>query len=135
MNAPARPLYCRHEGASRMVRTQTASGMWRVTKQCRECRQTFGPSFTKPVDWEALPVVDNGYRTPDNRAAPCVVNGCTEAFTEYHHWLPRGIAGPAGEVADEWPGGYLCRKHHMRWHGLVTPGLVAEADQLVKEKK
>ena len=120
--------YCRHIGKSRLVRTQAVNGAWRVTRQCLDCQQTFGQSLAKAPGWDSLPVVDTGYRNE-----PCAVRGCSETFTEYQHWLPQALDEQIGEVADDWPGAYLCRRHHMLWHGLVTPGLVSEGDKVYQQ--
>lgn len=71
--------------------------------------------------WEKLPVVAPVYQNP-----PCAV--CGAQPTTNHHWLPRHIAQAAGLACDDWPQSFLCHTHHMEWHGLVTPGLVPEAD-------
>lgn len=115
--------YCRHNGATRLVRMMTANGHWQVRRQCRICLQPFGSALPHAPGWDKLVVVDSGYHNP-----PCEV--CGEQPTTNHHWLPRHIARAAGLAADEWPQAYLCHKHHMEWHRLVTPGLVSEADRV-----
>ncbi len=119
---PPASVYCRHAGKTRVVRTQTANGHWRLTRQCLTCQETFGQSLAKAPGWEMLPVVVTAEPNP-----PCAV--CGEQPTTNHHWLPRHIAKAAGLVADDWPQAYLCHKHHMEWHRHVTPGLVPEADK------
>lgn len=122
---PARPAYCRHAGKTRLVRTQVSNGAWRVTRQCLVCQATFGDALKKAPGWESLPVVDSGYR-----GQPCAVAGCTETFTAYNHWFPQALARRNGLNPEDWPGAYLCHRHHMEWHRLVTPGLVPEADKV-----
>ena len=45
---------------------------------------------------------------------------------------PEGMEDLFGEYWAGYPQVSLCRFHHMIWHGIVTPGLVAEADELVR---
>lgn len=123
--SPARAAYCKHGGQSRIVRMQTANGHWQVRRQCLNCNEPFGSALAHAPGWENLPTVDSGYRNP-----PCEVHGCNEPMTTNHHWLPRHMARAAGLTADDWPQAYLCHKHHMIWHKLVTPGLVSEADKV-----
>jgi hypothetical protein len=66
-----------------------------------------------------IPILSD-YRDPQQ---PCAI--CGEYGTEYNHWMPQMLA-EREDVAPEWPrwadmGAYLCRKHHILWHDLVTP--------------
>lgn len=126
-HAPVRPAYCRHTGPSRNVRTQTANGHWQVRSQCMACSEMHGPAKAHAAGWEQLPIVAAVYLNP-----PCAV--CGEQPTTNHHWLPRALANKAGLNCEAWPQAYLCHKHHMEWHGLVTPGLVSEGDKMTREK-
>lgn len=120
---PVRSTYCRHAGQSRIVRTQTANGHWQVRRQCGVCKDLFGTALAHSPGWENLPLVASAYQNP-----PCEV--CGALPTTNHHWFPRHIASGAGLSCDAWPQSYLCHKHHMEWHRLVTPGLVPEADKV-----
>ena len=52
--------------------------------------------------------------------AVCAV--CGQPGAEYHHWLPQAFADDV-ENHSQWPGAYLCKKHHDEWHEIVTPYL------------
>jgi hypothetical protein len=65
-------------------------------------------------EYETFPVL-NDYR---EFGEPCAVRGCDDIETEYHHFAPRHLFG---NDAEDYPGAYLCRRHHKEWHDKVTP--------------
>lgn len=88
---------------------------------CTICRGWAQPGMWIPkakvlelgVKIEALPVrqMELGER--------CI--RCYGYGAEYHHWAPKALFR---EDFDKWPGDYLCRRCHDRWHTIMTPGLV-----------
>lgn len=70
----------------------------------------------------------------DRRENPCEV--CGELGTEWHHWAPGSLAYLFGDNWAQWPGAYLCRKHHAMWHDIVTPTMPGRHNpQLAEEAK
>lgn len=47
---------------------------------------------------------------------PCIVQGCGDTPTEWHHFSPRNIFG---DEAEGWPCLPLCRPHHREWHSRM----------------
>jgi hypothetical protein len=55
------------------------------------------------------------------KGTPCLV--CGDHDTEWHHVAPEALAEQFGGEWICWPVIPLCRKHHILWHQIVTPGL------------
>lgn len=55
----------------------------------------------------------------------CIICGCNGA--EYHHLAPQSLSEFFDEYS-QWPGMYLCRKHHQQWHNIVTWYLPGRTD-------
>jgi hypothetical protein len=105
-----------------LVRRISANGVSMVYWQCPDCLDAIDKTphwikhdqlKTAKIDPETLPVAGD-YRHFES----CVV--CGAPATEYHHWAPRHLFGIE---AEQWPGAYLCPKHHKTWHDLVTPDM------------
>lgn len=75
------------------------------------------PKESVPGGWFWCPVI-RSYR--DN-LHPCA--RCRDDKTEYHHWAPFEFFGAEAEM---WPGAWLCRGCHARWHDLMTVGRPAD---------
>jgi hypothetical protein len=104
-----------------LVRNITSAGVSNVWWQCEVCHKNAGgsaawlphePIIKFGVDIDTLPVVKDG------RVETCILCGALGA--EYHHWMPRHLAG---DEADLWPGAMLCHSHHEHWHRIVTPNM------------
>lgn len=54
----------------------------------------------------------------EDAAHECEV--CGKSGAEWHHWMPKHLAG---EEAEKWPMGLLCQSCHAQWHQVVTPGM------------
>ena len=65
------------------------------------------------IDIDSIIVIDV-HKSP----VPC--ERCGSPFAEGHHWAPRAYF----DDADLWPMSYLCVPCHLRWHKIMTPGLV-----------
>ena len=110
---------CKAERNARLVRNITQSGISQVYWLCRFCDEP----ITSPIiyikhdlvkaagiDTDALPIINNYSGTE-------LCSVCHNPFAEYHHWAPRYLF----DDADNWPGSYLCKKCHAKWHKIVTP--------------
>jgi hypothetical protein len=62
-----------------------------------------------------LPTVQNS-----SKKTPCII--CGEPGEE-HHFAPRIVADAFGDDWEKWPTAFLCIKHHLLWHRVVTPHL------------
>lgn len=60
--------------------------------------------------------IEHDYSRHDN---VCCVKGCGRHDVEWHHFAPKGLFAQA---ADDWPGGWLCNKHHREWHERTKTG-------------
>jgi len=94
------------------AKRRISNGTYQVIDYCLDCKRnangTHIISHKQIEDIESLPLLQD-YTTT---AAPCDVCGSHDG-TEYHHWAVRHIFG---DDADQWPGAFLCRTHHMEWH-------------------
>lgn len=60
--------------------------------------------------------IEHDYSQHDN---VCCVKGCNRHDVEWHHFAPRSLFS---QEADDWPGGWLCAKHHREWHERTRTG-------------
>lgn len=67
------------------------------------------------MDKERLPVFEDYRQTK----VTCAVHGCTDNIVQEHHYLPHNIAARFNVMADDWPTGPLCHRHHALWHWYV----------------
>lgn len=72
------------------------------------------------LDIAALPII------ADYREHVCSVDGCDEVGCDEHHFAVRALFTSAGhaDLVDRYPRAWLCHKHHMLWHDIITPGLL-----------
>lgn len=106
----------------------TRNGHVQVYAWCAYCgTRAPGALSNSYFNLNDLPVVG------DNRCDKCLSLGCElcssrcercDSFyeVEIHHWAPRALF----DDYDKWPTARLCRPCHMKWHRIVTPGLVNE---------
>lgn len=91
----------------------TANGLTQVKMRCNWCGQTSGALPTTLVaEWGIVEYGWSKHHAPRDYD-PCVIKGCDETPTEYHHFAPRNTFGAEAEL---WPCLPLCRPHHNRWH-------------------
>ncbi len=115
--------HCKRKMQVRLVRNITTSGSSQVYWYCTFGKHPIarnGSSWIKHeiireagFDPDDLPVIENYSGTE-----LCAV--CGSPFAERHHFAPRHLFG---DEAEQWPTAYLCKKHHDRWHALVTPNM------------
>lgn len=101
----------------RVAHNGSAQVVWR----CPDCSFLSSPIphhviSARGVQIASLPVVED-YRGMFGR---CCVKGCDSTDVELNHFAPRAIFR---DQADDWPTGYLCRRHHAEWGERVTPYL------------
>lgn len=111
--------YCKHEGESSLVKTQISDGSWQVRLLCLDCFDVHdNPVSQEGLDLEDLAMFEmQGFSNP-----PC--RRCGARFTQRHHYMPQALARKAGVDCEDWGTDYLCDDCHMKWHEIVTPGLV-----------
>ena len=101
----------------RLVRNITANGISQVYWLCKFHNGAAGNYIQHDklkmfgVNVDRLPVIENY-----SSLFQCAV--CGELGAELHHWAPRYIFD---DLAEKYPQSYLCHKHHMIWHELMTP--------------
>jgi hypothetical protein len=114
-------VVCQHCGCRRIAFGLhiNRSGAKTVIARCSNCG--YNPIKNKPFysvkdfDIETMPVLMDD--RPDSE--PCAV--CKEKRgSQYHHFAPRHLFGTECE---DWPGAWLCKKHHDQWHDIVTPNM------------
>lgn len=112
-------IMCKTTGLVDLVRNINNTGASNVFWKCRACgKNAMGSAY-----WIShKKIVDHGISiddipvNEDQRSDLCAV--CGEPGVHLHHWAPRFIFG---DICDNWPVSYLCRKHHQEWHDRVTP--------------
>jgi hypothetical protein len=119
MNKSIQCIHCGQITTAYLSRNITHAGVSNVFWKCERCNKNANGSAKwiphQPIqdfgiDIDILPI------EKDDRKECCVV--CGELGTHYHHWAPRHLFG---DEADKWPGAFLCVKHHVHWHKLLTP--------------
>lgn len=96
------------------------SGYRWANETCEDCGDRVGGAIGSRrlkalgKDRNTLPVANAGVVTHEI----CAKCGGDENV-EYHHWAPRHLF----DDADQWPGDYLCRVCHTRWHRITTPDM------------
>jgi hypothetical protein len=103
-----------------LVKRKASNGHYQVFRRCNVCGQNFDGKFVSQDK------IDNLDALPEVEAIPtlkCDYYQCDNP-AEVHHVMPRSIAVKYSEEPDYWPTIHLCRKHHERWHDIVTPGLL-----------
>ena len=94
------------------------SGSVVVVERCPVCRvapdpkNSFLPKGQHNVD--KLPVFEDYSQD----APRCVVEGCQNVGSEWHHFAPKHLF----EDAEKWPKEYLCQSHHKEWHEKTNTG-------------
>lgn len=97
-----------------------SNGITQYKVYCTECREKGGAiayDVLRGVNTSTIKTI----RT--HKIAPCERCGSLDG-SELHHWAPRHLF----EDADEWPTSHLCRRCHMKWRRIVTPGMAANAN-------
>lgn len=120
---------CAHLSGSELGLLITRSGSTQIRRFCRDCERP--ETFSIPrkalemdgVDVGALPVMLD-HREDKWANPPCERCG-SHLGTEYHHWAPKHLFGAVEH--HYWPGSYLCRACHDRWHNVVTPKMSRKA--------
>lgn len=135
---------CKKNDAIKLRRQFAANGMMQFMWYCTRCNHVADNQkpFVKKslvqswLDTGKIPSLDSIQIVNDYRInAVCCV--CGDFGAEYHHWLPQCF-GSLVDDHSQWPGGYLCKKHHDIWHEIVTPYLpgrgATEYARFTKEK-
>jgi len=95
-----------------------ANGAKMIVEKCPKCgrnadeNQPYLPM--RDYDWDKLPL----YADYSLNSQPCCYKGCENKGTELHHFAPRALFSDA----DNWPQGFLCKKHHQIWHMKTRTG-------------
>lgn len=116
-------MLCEHCNVPGIVYRQTnGNGAFVIVERCPKCRRNTRPGqpflSKKGIEnIDALPMFVDFME----QSEPCSVFGCERKDTEYHHFAPRHLF----EDAEDWPGAYLCKYHHMLWHKLTMTGMYA----------
>ena len=102
------------------VKTIKSDGSFQYWRRCESCGKNWmgAGKFLKAdsvSNKELLAIVED-YRQPSVR---CAVRLCTDNAVQEHHYLPKNIAARVGVMADDWPTGPLCHRHHALWHWYV----------------
>ncbi|HET7128947.1 MAG TPA: hypothetical protein VFJ93_07725 [Gaiellaceae bacterium] len=100
---------------------RASNGAIQVIWSCERCDYVSSPipdyvSRAAGIEIAQLPIVID-YAGQFGR---CIVRGCESDDVELNHFGPRAIFGAE---AENWPMGYLCRRHHREWGERVTPQL------------
>jgi hypothetical protein len=116
-------MLCGKCGSETVIYGQiNGNGAHVVVERCPKCGRNPHPGKPflpiKDYKWETLPLIED--RTKNSE--PCAVKGCERTDTEYHHFAPRHIFGLA---CDDWPGAWICMKHHREWHMKTKTGSYA----------
>lgn len=138
---------CNHCGKSKSVKLRrqfAGNGAQQFTWYCLDCDKVANnqsPWIKKSLieQWiksgrlpsiESIPVIHD-YR--ENHS--CEV--CHAIGAEYHHWFPQCFYDDISDHND-WPGSYLCKDCHDKWHEIVTwylPGRIGtERSNVIKAR-
>ena len=100
---------CLHAGPQDRVAIRKRNGVVVARAVCLDCSRIHGPDLGPGF---GLTLVEDNVSTD-----PCARCGATDGV-EYHHWAPRALFGE--REATRWPGAYLCRSCHGRWHRTMN---------------
>lgn len=113
-----------HPNTNIYVWTSERGGHRWARETCEDCGERVGSQIgtrrlkALGLDRNSLPLAQCNVVTREI----CARCGGDDSV-EYHHWAPRHLF----DDADEWPGDYLCRPCHQKWHRIVTPSMSRRA--------
>ena len=112
--------HCKKSTEWKLGRTISISGVNQVYWVCQICNKRAEKARNIPHDELRKRNIDiDKIKTVADYRGYEICARCGEIEAEYHHWAPRHLFADA----DAWPGDYLCRECHMKWHETVTPNM------------
>ena len=101
------------DDTAEMTVTICGNGSKQYKFRCVSCRR----DLTGSIPHRLLDVgtINSAIMYHDGTEVPPCERCGVEGQSEWHHWSPRNIFPDS----DEWPGAYLCRTCHARWHAVM----------------